>query len=159
MITFMNAKNITPVVVKETPDKGIGVFAAKDFARGEIVLVGRGIKILSVRTLHSIQMNLNLHVLLDEPAVFLNHCCSPNVGVRNNQYGGYDFVAIADIVEGEEIVYDYETTETAFAGQFQCQCHASNCRRQLSGFVALPLEVRESYGEFIADYLKSKHRE
>lgn len=155
----MNAKNIPQVLVRETVDKGIGVFAAKDFAPGEIVLVGRGIQILSDRTLHSIQTNINLHILLDEPAVFLNHCCSPNVGVRNNQYGGYDFIAIARIVAGEEIVYDYETTETAFAGRFECQCHCPNCRGHLSGFLALPLEVRQRYGEFIADYLKSKPSE
>ncbi len=155
----MNAKRTAHVVLKKTPEKGIGVFAAKDFDRGERVLVGRGIKVLSTRTLHSIQTNLNLHVLLDEPAVFLNHCCFPNVGVRNNQSNGYDFIAIADIVEGEEIVYDYETTETAFAGKFQCQCRSSNCRGQLYGFFALPSEARERYGEFIADYLKLKHRE
>jgi uncharacterized protein len=153
----MNTKKTTHIVVKATPDKGIGVFATKHFTRGEIVLVGRGIKILSVRTLHSIQMNLDLHVLLDEPAVFLNHCCFPNVGVQNNQYDGYNFVALEDIMEGDEIVYDYETTETAFAAPFQCECRSSNCRRQLRGFFTLPLEIRERYGKFIADYLKVKH--
>jgi uncharacterized protein len=155
----MNAKKTTHIVVKETPDKGMGVFAAKYFEIGEIVLVGRGIQVLSSRTLYSIQMSLNLHVLLDEPAIFLNHCCSPNVGVRNNQFNGYDFIALTHIGEGEEIVYDYETTETAFAAKFQCQCRSSNCRKQLRGFIALPSEVRDRYGEFIADYLKSKHWE
>lgn len=153
----MNQNKALHVCVKKTPEKGFGVFAEKDFARGELVVVGRGVKVLSDRTLHSIQINLNRHVLLDEPTVFLNHCCFPNVGVRNNQYNGYDFIALADIVEGEEIVYDYETTETAFSAKFQCQCCSSNCRKQLRGFAALPLEVRERYGEFIADYLKSKH--
>lgn len=151
----MNVQPKNHVILKETLDKGLGVFAAKHFDKGETVLVGRGIQVLSTRTLHSIQTNFEVHVLLDEPAIFLNHCCSPNVGVRNNSQGGYDFVSLTKIAEGEEIVYDYETTETAFAGQFQCQCGSPNCRKQLRGFFALPRKIRERYGAFIADYLKS----
>lgn len=155
----MNDCNSARVLVREIEPKGKGVFAAIDFAKGETVLVGRKVRVLPQRTPHSIQMDFDLHVLIDEPAVLINHCCQPNTGVRNNQWGGYDFVALVDIGAGDEITFDYETTETEFSARFQAACDVPECRKQLCGFFNLPVEVRKSYGEFIADYLKPKFQD
>ena len=50
---------------------------------------------------------------MDVPAILINHSCDPNVGVAKqlNEGGSYDFVALRDIQEGEELRFDYETTE------------------------------------------------
>jgi hypothetical protein len=87
-------------------NKGRSVFASRDFSKGETVVVGRRVEILPDRTMHSLQMDFDLHVELDEPGRLLNHSCSPNTGVRNNQFGGYDFVALVDIPSGREITWD-----------------------------------------------------
>ena len=150
----MKAESFNDVLVKQT-DKGRGVFAARNFSLGETVVVGCRIKVLSARTIHSLQMNFNLHVELDEPARLLNHSCSPNTGVRNNQKGGYDFVALFDILEGNEITFDYETTEYFSIAVPKCLCGSLDCRGRTSGFHFLPLKIRKQYGEFIGNYLKS----
>ncbi|MDY6938056.1 MAG: SET domain-containing protein [Cyanobacteriota bacterium] len=146
------------VFIREVAPKGKGVFAARNFSRGETVAIGRKVRVLPERTPHSIQMDFDLHVLIDEPAVLINHCCNPNTGVRKNQWGGYDFVALVDIAISEEITFDYETTETEFSARFQCNCGVPDCRKQLRGFFHLPVEVRKSYGEFVAGYLKPKRK-
>lgn len=137
--------------------KGLGVFAARDFKRGETVVVGKCISQSSERTIYTIQTDHNVHVMMDEPAVRINHSYTPNTGVRNNQWGAYDFVALEDIVDGSEIFFDYETTEDDLTSDFQ-QCCPPPPERVVSGsrgFHSLPIEVRARYGELIADYLKS----
>lgn len=135
-------------------EKGRGVFASRGFRKGETVVVGRRVDILPERTTHSIQMDFDLHIELDEPALLINHSCSPNTGVRNNQFGAYDFVALVDIPSGSEITWDYSTTEYSFIDIPKCCCGSTECRSKLLGYKFLPDEIRKTYGEFIADYLK-----
>ena len=141
------------VSVKLT-NKGRGVFASRAFRKGETIVNGHQVEILTERTSHSFQIDVDLHVELDEPAVLINHSCMPNTGVRNNQFGGYDFIALTGIAQGEEITWDYETTEYISIAVAQCYCGAAACRSRTRGFKYLPVEIKNKYGEFIADYLK-----
>ncbi|MFB2983564.1 SET domain-containing protein [Microseira sp. BLCC-F43] len=141
------------IFIQQT-EKGRGVFAGRFFRKGETVVVGHRVKILPERTIYSFQMDFDLHVELDQPAELINHSCSPNTGVRNNQFGGYDFVALVDIPVGSEITWDYETTEYSFIDIPRCYCGSPQCRLKPRGFKFLPAEVKKKYGEFIADYLK-----
>jgi hypothetical protein len=75
-------------------EKGRGVFASRCFRKGETVVVGRRVDILPERTTHSIQMDFDLHIKLDEPALLINHSCSPNTGVRNNSIRSLRFRGI-----------------------------------------------------------------
>ncbi|HLO86594.1 MAG TPA: SET domain-containing protein-lysine N-methyltransferase [Nostocaceae cyanobacterium] len=134
--------------------KGRSVFANRFFHQGETVVVGKRVKILPERTMHSFQMDFDLHIELDEPGRLINHSCSPNTGVRNNQFGGYDFVALVDIPAGTEITWDYETTEYISIAVPKCSCGSPECRSNIRGFKFLPVEIKKKYGEFVADYLK-----
>ncbi|MEH2149183.1 SET domain-containing protein-lysine N-methyltransferase [Nostoc sp.] len=84
----------------------------------------------------------------------MNHSCNPNTGVRNNQFGGYDFVALSNIEAGEEITWDYETTEYEPIAVFPCLCGSLSCRGNILGFKFREQMLRDRYGEYIADYLK-----
>lgn len=141
------------ILIQQT-EKGRGVFASRGFRKGETVVVGRRVDILPERTTHSIQMDFDLHIKLDEPALLINHSCSPNTGVRNNQFGAYDFVALVDIPSGSEITWDYSTTEYSFIDLPKCCCGSTECRSKILGYKFLPDEIKKKYGEFIADYLR-----
>jgi uncharacterized protein len=141
------------IFVKAT-NKGRGIFASRSFHKGETVVVGHLVKILTERNIHSFQMDFNLHIELDEPGRLINHSCSPNTGVRNNKFGAYDFVALVDIHSGSEITWDYETTEYDFIAIPKCCCGSPECRLKPLGFKFLPVEIKQKYGEFIADYLR-----
>jgi hypothetical protein len=145
------------VEVRPTDTSGVGVFALRDFKRGETVVVGRSVSVHSERTIFTIQTGPETHVLMDEPAIRLNHSFHPNTAVRDNAFGAYDFVAISDIAAGDEISFDYETTESDLTEEFQRCCPAPSDRSAGNGrgFGSLTLEVRARYGDLIADYLKS----
>ncbi|BDI19022.1 hypothetical protein ANSO36C_48240 [Nostoc cf. commune SO-36] len=145
------------ITIQETA-KGRGVFASKKFAQGETVVVGIPIEEVPERTIYSFQMDFNLYVNLDEPAVVINHSCSPNTGVRNNQFGGYDFVALGDIEADEEITWDYETTEYESIAVSRCLCGSLSCRGKTLGFKFREQMLRDRYREYIADYLKTQSK-
>jgi hypothetical protein len=147
------------VSVHTAVDKGQGVFAARAFEPGETLITGRRQRLLAGRTIHSLQMETDIHVELDAPARLINHSCMPNTGVRNNRYGGYDFVALRPIAAAEEVTFDYETTEYLSIAVPQCRCGAKECRGRTRGYKYLPAEVRARYGEFIAGYLRRAHQE
>ena len=48
---------------------------------------------------------------------YLNHSCRPNAAVQ-----GRTLVASRSIARGDEITFDYETTEDAMAEPFCCAC-------------------------------------
>ncbi|MBF0229628.1 MAG: SET domain-containing protein [Desulfamplus sp.] len=154
----MKQNSVLVDVLFNQTDKGIGVIAARDFKKGEIVVVGRRVAVLPERTIHSLQMDFDLHVEIDRPGKLINHSCNPNTGVKNNEFGGYNFIAIVHISEGDEITFDYETTEeiTEYFSIAvpECLCGCSNCRGKIRGFHSLPPERKEYYSEFIGDYLK-----
>ncbi|MBD0389639.1 MAG: SET domain-containing protein [Nostoc sp. C3-bin3] len=145
------------VTIQETA-KGRGVFAKKKFAKGETVVVGIPTEEVPERTIYSFQMDFNLYVNLNEPAVVVNHSCDPNTGVKNNQFGGYNFVALGDIEAGEEITWDYETTEYESIAIHRCLCESLSCRGKTLGFKFREQMLRDTYGEYIADYLKTQSK-
>lgn len=57
-----------------------------------------------------------------------NHSCSPNVGVK----GQILVYARRVIVAGEELVFDYETTDVSLL-PFQCCCGVPECRGVIDG--------------------------
>lgn len=141
------------IFIKQT-NKGKSVFASRFFCKGETVVVGHRVKSVPHRTIHSVQIDFDQHIELDEPALLINHSCSPNTGVWNNQFGAYNFVALVDIHSGSEITWDYETTEYISIAVPNCLCGSPECRLKTLGFKFLPVEIKNKYGEFIADYLK-----
>lgn len=83
--------------------KGLMVVAIRAIRPGDLVVIGRVVQIVPHRTTHSFQVDWDIHVDLDEPARYLNHSCDPNTGIRDNSYGGFDFIALRDIAPTDEV--------------------------------------------------------
>ncbi|KAL9186741.1 hypothetical protein ACHAXT_010461 [Thalassiosira profunda] len=137
-----------------------GVFASRSFPAGSVVISSRPLAGTSPNPspdscAHSIQIGWNAHVIMELPARFLNHSCDPNVGVGGvNEWGSYDFVALRPIGAGEEISFDYETTEYEVGAFSECLCGAANCRGTVRGYKHSADVIRATYGEeHIAEYL------
>ena len=58
------------------------------------------------------------------PADWINHSCEPNTGLR----GRYTLVALRSIAPGEEISFDYATSDGSAYDEFECRCGSSLCR-------------------------------
>jgi hypothetical protein len=133
--------------------KGRGVFAARDFLHGETVIVGRAVEYPGTRTRMSVQLDWELHVEMDAPATFLNHSCSPNLGVRENEYCAYDFVALRDILTGEELAFDYAMTEHSLVTPLRCDCRSSDCNGEIRSWSGRDEQWHRRNAKWIAPYL------
>lgn len=144
-----------------------GVYAVKDFEAGTLLFTGYALQGAFQRQqgTHTIQTALNTHVTMDLPARFTNHACGglANMGVRlpqahSSEIGGvnavYDFVARESIAAGDELCWDYETTEYCLTAPFRCSCGAQRCRGFLQGFRFHCHQILAEHGpEWVAPYL------
>jgi uncharacterized protein len=134
--------------------KGHGVFALREFARGETVIVGRAIDYPPWRTRMSVQVDWGRHVEMDAPATLLNHSCAPNLGTRENEWCAYDFVAQRDILAGEELAFDYAMTEHSLVAPLSCCCGSADCQGEIRPWSARDDEWREQNAQWLAPYLR-----
>ncbi|GAB2795033.1 SET domain-containing protein-lysine N-methyltransferase [Amycolatopsis magusensis] len=135
------------------PGKGHGVFAVRRFRPGETVVVGRRVRDLPERTIHSVQTGWNRHVELDRPAVLVNHSCEPNVGIVDNTFDGYDFLALDTIAPGEEITWDNAASEWESIAVPSCLCRSRRCRGASLGYRCLTAAQIAHLGRYTARYL------
>jgi SET domain-containing protein len=120
------------LLTKSSIDK-LGVFAARDFKKGETVMAWHPIKILSkeeAERLPSSEKHFvsnyreGEYVLQSEPERYVNHSCDPNTHVI-----GMADVAKKNIKKGEEITSDY--SDGGLFHHFECTCGSKNCRKYI----------------------------
>ncbi|MGH3588171.1 MAG: SET domain-containing protein-lysine N-methyltransferase [Pseudonocardia sp.] len=116
------------------PDKGRCVVATMRFAPGQTVVVGAVERVVPARTNHSFQVGWDTHVDLTSPARDINHSCDPNTGIRDNDGGAFDFVALREIAPDDEVTWDYETSEYVSIAVSRCLCGEARCRSVIRGF-------------------------
>jgi uncharacterized protein len=152
------------LLYKDTNSKiGMGVFAARPFKKGELVLRPTG-KIVAEQTVFSIQIDWDRHLDPNPPAKYLNHSCNPNLGVKTAPDGLPDFYALRDIQAGEQVMFDYAMTEfkhyprTDLKQDFDLTCHCGSpiCRGRLGYFSELSEVLKEKYSGYISTYLMRK---
>ena len=135
--------------------KGVGVFALREFVRGETVIVGRAVDYPPRRTRMSVQVDWERHVEMDAPATLLNHSCAANLGVRENEWCAYDFVALRDIPAGEELAFDYAMTEHSLVAPLSCTCGSADCQGAIRPWSDRDEAWRVRNAEWIAPYLET----
>ncbi|RWO94858.1 MAG: SET domain-containing protein-lysine N-methyltransferase [Mesorhizobium sp.] len=151
----LNTRNVK--VLDTGGEKGRGVFAARDFLPGELVVIGLLDRIETRRTAYSIQLDWNVHALFQEPALIMNHSCDPNSAILPNRFGAYDFVAVTQIASGAEVTWDYATSEFESIAVQSCLCSSKNCRGAAGGFSTLPRDHPMILSGFYAPYLSEKN--
>ena len=127
----MEEISIPKVTVRDSGQKGRGLFATQDFKKGDLVLGWNDnnkylseseVEQLSEEEKRYVAIYNNKYLLIADPERYMNHSCDPNTKTEN----GLDY-ALRDIKEGEEITGDYEL-EGSLLG-FECKCGSENCRK------------------------------
>lgn len=161
-----NLSYLSPkATVKPSPIQGRGLFAVEPIQKGEIVCV-KGGAIFDRQTLNQVSELLGpaeiqiaedlfigpLHEVEREGSmIFSNHSCEPNIGVQ----GQIVFVAMRDILAGEELTHDWATTDDD-SYEMQCNCGAETCRRVLTGQDWRRQDLQEKYRGYMSWYLQEK---
>src|SRR3989344_1712303 len=127
----MNITSTMDITVEPSNTQGQGLFAQRDFKKGEMVLDWNPEnRYLSEQEVHNlfddekryIALYQGQYLLIAEPERHMNHSCDPNTETKN----GLD-LALRDIKKGEEITGDYEKEGTLIG--FVCNCRSNNCRK------------------------------
>jgi len=115
------------IIVKKSNIDKQGVFALKDFKKGEVVLKWSPktlkkseIDKLPEKDKHYVQKSGKKYFLMQAPEKFVNHSCNPNTETKN-----CCDVTLTDIKKGEEITSDYGK---GGAMSFRCKCGSENCK-------------------------------
>lgn len=127
---------------------GMGLFADGPIPAGSLILPLAGRPFDRRDPIHATPAGANLlqtgpttYILLMPPAVYANHSCDPNAGIRGNR----NLVAIRDIAAGEEIRFDYSTTMDEEFWTLRCRCGALACRGVVTDFDQLPDALQRRY--------------
>ena len=140
--------------LRETHEKGEGVYATWPFQVNETVMVGVIDRELDRNHSHASQISAERFVLHGGLVTKVNHSCEPNCGIRLNSSGAHDFVARAPIAAGDEITFDYAMRNYSvehFAAR--CRCGSPHCRGSITGWQDLPTQRKADYDGFVAPYL------
>lgn len=116
---------------------GLGCYTTTKIGKGEVVGVWRG----ELRTTparpgekyygYYVKIGEKWLVPTERPEIHINHSCYPNTTARK-LIDGLEFTAIRDVMEGEELSFDYGTVITKGDNfSFKCNCGSTNCRKTI----------------------------
>jgi hypothetical protein len=117
-----------------------GLYAKKNMIAGSVIFLLKG-RISGRGNKYSVQLSRDKH--LDFPLIrkpndhldyawqYVNHSCEPNGYVNAAEYS---FCALRNIREGEEITFNYLTTEYELASPFLCECRSPKCFEFIQGY-------------------------
>jgi len=142
-----------------------GLLAKKNIAQGSVILIQKSIP-GSLRSKYTIQVSEELHVKPGFFGKFINHSCDPDTAVffrlsKDKSHATIMVITLRDIQRGEEITYDYSTTEEYLSEETTdtpCLCASEKCRNKITGFCDLPENEKERLGSsgllsaYIADH-------
>lgn len=86
-----------------------------------------------------------------EIKLYNNHSCNPNCGM----HGEITFVAMRDILAGEELTIDYAFVDNEDYA-FECHCGSPNCRHIVTGYDWKIKVLQDNFYPYFAQYLKDK---
>lgn len=143
-------KNEGNFLIKDAGLKGKGLFSKVAFGKGDLVFLMEGPTRYFKAELpeecyvypdwYSVDKNVWI-----EPAPFfnhINHSCNPNLGLRTSR----EFVARHDIAPGEELSFDYSSTDDELPWIMNCSCGEANCRKEVG---AIQLLTKQQYKELL----------
>jgi hypothetical protein len=91
--------------------KGRGLFATKKYKKGEIIYKLCG-TVYDYPTRETIHIGSNKHIY-DQYGIFINHSFEPTIYIKDT-----DLIALKDINENDEIVFNYNENELEMANPF-----------------------------------------
>ena len=144
---------ISKVIVKGSRLEGNGSFAKTNIPKGELITEFLGERFtrdeIHKRIIEGmerlddpLQIGDDLFIDIDNNALFINHSCDPNSGIK----GENQLYAIRNIEKGEEITFDYSTTVGKNIDWIMdCKCGSNNCRGKIGNIMSVPKERIEYY--------------
>jgi hypothetical protein len=153
---------IGDVEVRATVNRGLGVFARRDFAAGKFIFRRRHARIVDTagiasltddERMHLCELDWDRYAVLDPPGAYLNHSCDPNA-----MRSGVKVFAWRAIAAGDEITIDYRLN--AYDGDsWPCACGTAACSGTVVGsFFAVPAERQRELVRYAPRFIRVEYR-
>jgi len=152
---------IGDVAVRSAGRKGLGVFALRQFDKGEFIFrrrYGRIVANASIPALtpeerrHLCEIDYARSAVLLAPGCYLNHSCEPNA-----MRSGVKVFAWRRIRMGEEITIDYRLNAFG-ARRSKCLCGSSSCTGEIVGdFFSLSRKRQRDYLPFAPRFIQLEY--
>jgi len=155
---------LTPLAqARESGPKGWGSFAIAEIPAGTTVAAFGGhvaeravLEALPAdRQSRSIQIDEDLFLVSSEqpePGDMINHSCDPTCGLR----GEIVVVALRELHPGDELTFDYATSDGTDYDEFECHCGAATCRGTVTGHDWRLPELQHRYAGHFSPYLAAR---
>jgi SET domain-containing protein len=160
------------VVVRKSRIQGRGVFASRDFRRGEVVLeIDDSDPVPDRRKLKPDEItHIDVFIGVDgsekvtfmkSPEKYVNASCDPNTTTRTDMATGVrKAYALREIRKGDEISWDYAINSwEEWKVPIPCNCGSRNCRGIIRGnYFTLPRDVQIRYLPLLDEPFKRRYR-
>lgn len=128
-------------------DLGLGIYAQKDYRKGELLALAHGPRITDRdKRLSSHAIQVGKRLFIEPPTTcalrYLNHSCTPNAYVDMEK-----LIARKDIKRGEEVTADYSLFTDFPSWSMECRCGAKGCRKLILPYTKVKPK------KFISSYL------
>jgi hypothetical protein len=158
---------VADIIVKEAGSKGKGVFARRDFSRGEFIFRRRHGQVVRNDAIgalseedqrHLCELDWERSAVLLAPGCYLNHACDPNAMRK-----GTHVFAWKDICQGEEITIDYRLNaydDGTGVWVMDCLCDPARGPHQVLGeFFSLAPDTQRRYLQWAPHFIRQMYAE
>jgi hypothetical protein len=149
-----------PLYIVNIQGKGQGVVTKKDITQGEKILRFSGQQVTGKEVRNpntALQVDQDLFLESDGANdECLNHSCNPNCYI---DFEDLTLRALKDIRRGEELTFDYNTSEYDLIDQgcaFLCLCGSKHCIGDINGLKYAPLGHRKRIEHLLSPFLRRK---
>lgn len=97
---------------------------------------------------YGFQFGVDCFVMTEADCRYANHSCDPNTW-----WHGSVMIARRDIQPGEEVTYDYSSSDIDVEWDMECHCGSSNCRGVVRNTDYLNLNWQRQYGEHLPPHV------
>ncbi|HIH05105.1 TPA: SET domain-containing protein [Candidatus Woesearchaeota archaeon] len=159
---MMMGESALPVTVRTLPKKGRGVFAARPFRKGEVILRIRG-KVITLAQAeccsryqqdHMYTLGKDRYMVAGYPDKYINHSCSPNVYEK-----GMTIRAMRGIRQGEELCFHY-ALNVLESFRMKCHCGSRGCKGfMIAPFFRLSKKEQRKLAPYLDDWFRREFGE
>lgn len=140
----------SPKIELRPAAQGLGVFAREAISVGERLIALAHVFVDHAEQ-HTIQLDEHRHQAgTGEIDDYLNHSCGPNTAL---DFEHLELVAIRPLAVGDELSFNYLTSEWDMAAPFACRCGAPGCVGMVRGFGHLESAQQDDLLALASPYL------
>ncbi|MBF0333245.1 MAG: SET domain-containing protein [Alphaproteobacteria bacterium] len=146
----MNMLRVSEKLSNGVSPHGRALIALDDISQGEVIISLEG-RVVSTVDKYTIQIEEGRHLAPEGNGWALaNHSCLPNAAV---DFSRFAMIALTHIRPGEEVTFNYLTTEMDMVEPFFCGCGAPHCPGTVAGFRHLSRPQKLALRPHLSAYL------